>query len=188
MFNNWEKKWSAFSVEYAKKSGEKSKQDWSKHFSQICVFTSNIVLSLVVTHINEFKLKTKDFDNKFFKKHLNDLRYKDVESIIRYIIMDFMILLIERKEIRDFLTTHKIDDETFEFELFECLGFSKDEIVIYYKMKPLSGTLEHSVHLIEMLGANSEAKNEGLLLGIEYFKKNFFDNLKKHLFKLFEKK
>jgi len=184
MLSNWEKKWENFAMSFAKEASNRSQHEWSKHYSSICILTSNVVLSCVVLHLTEFKMKTKEFDAKTFKKNLNNFQYQEVISLIKYIVMDFMILLIERKEIRDLLSTHNITDEDFEAELFHCLKYSQQERVMYYKMKPVSGTLEHSVHLIELLGASSERKNEGLLLGIEYFKKNFFDNLKKHLFKV----
>ncbi|PGK52435.1 hypothetical protein CN918_32130 [Priestia megaterium] len=184
MLSNWEKKWETFAMTFAREASNRSQHEWSKHYSSICILTSNIVLSCVVLHLIEFKMKTKEFDIKTFKKKLSNYQQKEVRSFIKYLTLDFIILLMERKEIRDLLLEHNITDEDFEAELFHCLDFNQQERIMYYKFKPVSGTLEHSVHLIKLLGAESESKNEGLLLGIEYFKKNFFDNLKKHLIKL----
>lgn len=188
MFSNWEKKWESFSLQYAKSASENSQTEWGKHFSQICILTSNILLSCVVTHIIEFKLKSKEFQAKKFKKHISSFQFKDYKTLLNYAIIDFMILLTEQKEVRSFLEEYGISDEDFEEELFRCFDFDLTTKTVYFKLKPVSGTLEHSVHLISLLGAASESKNEGLLLGIEYFKKNFFDRLKKHLFSIVSEK
>jgi len=97
--------------------------------------------------------------------------------------MDFMIVLIERQEVRDELAKYSISDSAFEEELFNAFSFTDNDKRIYYKFKPISGTLEHSSHLVSLLGLKDESTNEGMILGIEFFKKAFFDKLKSHLSK-----
>lgn len=181
----WEVRWEKYVLDFAKKVGSKNQltedQKWIGDFLQTAIHYTNLFLPPMMTFINDFPVKIGAWDEESFEKKLSKSKRAEVEKIVQLFLMDYFVLYVDNRHNLNCLNEKYIFPFEFEQEVGKALFFSKLQWDSFSQMRERKDTYYPTILLLEHAYTGKEAKNEGLLEGIEVMKHTVYDQLDKAL-------
>ncbi|QST02062.1 hypothetical protein IMZ31_21670 (plasmid) [Pontibacillus sp. ALD_SL1] len=179
--NKWDRPWEKHSFSYARKIHEQ-KKGWESDFIQSIIILSNVAFGCFFTYVLESTSKHIAFRKKEFKKHVSSFNQKEMESITRFYLFDYISELPETT-----LSSYNLDPEKVTKSLVDTLLSDEVDRSLFEEIKHKKTTYFPSSHLLRMMGAGSVSTDEGILVGIEELKTHFFDQYNRHLSSILKK-
>lgn len=176
----WEKRWEKYAFSYSDKlNTDDSEEKWLVDFLRSSIVLTNILIPSVVTFIQEFKIKSPEFDTVILDKKLNKFKRSEVEHVIKLFLMDYFVSFLDNAYNSELLGNRGIDKKNFENKLGFFLDFNKKEKELYKHIALKKDTYSHSILFFETLKIGKDAKNEALIDGVELIKETVFNKLDK---------
>lgn len=183
---DWESKWEKYTLSFASTISNTHKDETRNSlalFLQTSVILSNFLVPSLVTFIKESKLTSSDFNFQQLEKKLYKCKRQEVEQLIKFFLMDYFSSILDNPTNLQLLDSRKYTAEIFIKELGLLMNFSKKEIAVFNDVVDKKNTFYHSIQLLEKLHLGKNARNEGLIEGIELIKEEIFNQLDSTLMK-----
>lgn len=193
MFNkDWEKRWEKYTFDFAakvnqSKTNKDEKDEWLSDFLQSSVILTHFLLPSIVEFVKEFKLKIH-FNEKSFEKKLTKFKREEVEHVIKLFLMDYFSCFLDNPIHLDLLTHENVEISEIDTKVGQFLLFNKKEKDIYHEMVFKKDTYYSTVLLLQTLHLGKDAKNEGLVEGIEVIKESVYNKMDQTFQKLIQTK